>query len=165
MILIRAERCDGCGACIEVCPEGAIYLVDGRAVVDGSLCRDCESCIAACPTEAITYASQASLPEGDDAADAVHVPVPRPEPAVIRVNTHPAPVALRAKVLPVLGATLVWAGRELVPRLADYVLYNLDRWAEGRWTGSAPQISPDNRTLDRRGGGAGRRHRRRRRGG
>jgi ferredoxin len=165
MILIRAERCDGCGACIEVCPEGAIYLVDGRAAIDRSLCRECESCIAVCPTDAITYATQASMPEGDAAADAVLVPVPRPEPAVIRVKTQPAPVPLRAKVLPVLGAALVWAGRELVPRLADYALYSLDRLADGRWTAGTQQTSPDNRTVDRRGGGAGRRRRRRRRGG
>ena len=164
MILIHAERCDGCGACIEVCPEGAIYLVDGKAAVDGSLCRDCESCIAVCPTGAIAYASQAPMPEGD-AVDAVHVPVPRPEPAVIRVSTQPAPVPLRAKVLPVLGAAFVWAGRELVPRLADYALYSLDRLADGRCTARIPRTSPDNGSVDHRGGGAGRRRRRRRRGG
>ena len=164
MIVISAERCDGCGACVEVCPEGAIYLVDGKATVDGALCRDCEACMAACPREAIVHSSQASIPQ----ATPVRVPVPRPEPAVIQVKTQIAPEPLRARVLPVVGAALVWAGREIVPRLADYALYGLDRRAARKQatTVSGRRLGKGSRPRDGRGGGRGggrgRRRRRRR---
>ena len=32
MITIDLARCNGCGACVEVCPEGALYLVDDKAM-------------------------------------------------------------------------------------------------------------------------------------
>lgn len=47
------EWCTGCGACIEKCPQGALFLRDGRdsrrAAVDERLCIFCGYCGAACP--------------------------------------------------------------------------------------------------------------------
>jgi NAD-dependent dihydropyrimidine dehydrogenase PreA subunit len=125
MIVIRAERCDGCGACVEVCPTGALYLVDGKANLDLSPCRECEECIPRCPTQAIICEQR---PEG--VAELVHAPAPsaarelahRAEPAVIHVESAAPPMPLRARVLPAIGAALAWAGREIVPRLADRLL-------------------------------------------
>lgn len=84
--------------------------------------------MAACPTEAIAL----TTPEGQPAAELAQVPAQRPEPAVIQVRTQPAPVSLRARVLPVIGASLVWMGNEILPRLADLVLDSLDRRAATR---------------------------------
>lgn len=52
-VWVDEERCTGCGACVEVCPVGAIALLDGRARVDDELCTGCQVCVDACPQDAI----------------------------------------------------------------------------------------------------------------
>lgn len=153
MIVIRAERCNGCGACLEVCPSGALYLMEGKAVVDETLCRECEACVSACPNEAIVIAEQVTT------AVPARVPAIRLEPDVVLVQTQPAPVSLRARVLPAVGAALGWAGRELVPRLAYHLLDGLDRRAMERPTSG---VARDSNASSGRGG---RQQRHRRRGG
>ena len=155
MITIRAERCDGCGACLEVCPNGALYLIEGKAVVDHALCQECEDCVAACPTEAIAIVEQVT------AAAPTRVPAIRPEPEAVLVESQPALVPLRVRVLPVVGAALSWAGRELVPRLAYYLLDGLDRRVTGPPTSSISRGG----TPSSGGRGSGRQQRRRHRGG
>lgn len=159
-IIIHAERCNGCGACVEVCPTGALYLVEGKAVVDSTLCRECEACIATCPTEAIVRTKEAPA----SGAEMRRVPALRSEPEIIRVRTQSALVPLRVKVLPVVGTALAWAGREIVPRLAEHLLYKLDRRVAEAQMPSAPRSTAENNSpVGSKGGG--RRRRRRRRGG
>ena len=159
MILIRTERCDGCGACVEVCPNSAIYLVEGVATVDSQLCRECEACVAACPTEAIALVT----PEPALVAEPVRVPACQPEPEVIQVRAPSTPVPLRARVLPMVGATLAWAGREIVPRLADLWLGSLERREVRQRTPGTSRGT--GRGTGRGGRGGARRQHRRRRGG
>jgi NAD-dependent dihydropyrimidine dehydrogenase PreA subunit len=153
LIVIDAERCSGCGTCIDVCPEGAIYLVDEKAEVDRELCRECQSCVAACPTTAIAYLRQQEMPQPEPAS----VPVLYPTPAAIPVRSQTAQVTMRARVLPLVGATLAWAAREIVPRLADYALESLDRRAARMKTRATP--SPSEQLIAGRGGGRGGRQR------
>lgn len=157
MITIDLERCTGCGACVEACPPGALYLVDGKATVDRSLCRECEACLAACPTGAIVLTEQE-----EPVAEAVRLPALRPEPEAIQVRTQAAPLSLPARVLPVVGAALAWAGREIVPSLAEFLLDVLDR--RTTQPQARDRVSRREAPASRAQGG-GRQHRHRRRGG
>ena len=157
MITINPELCDGCGVCVETCPDGALYLVDGKAMVDADLCRECEACITACPREAIAYLPKRVSPQ----AIRPEALVPRPEPEVIQVRTQPSRVSLRSRVLPLVGATAAWAGRELLPVMVDYLIDRLERRV-------AQQPRPADRSgsgNSSRGGGGGGQRRRRHRGG
>lgn len=48
---IDADRCIGCGECVDDCFPGVLRLEDGVAVVGGP-CLECGHCVAVCPTEA-----------------------------------------------------------------------------------------------------------------
>lgn len=48
------NSCVACGACIKVCPRGAIKIVDGVfAEVDESKCIGCTLCSKECPASTI----------------------------------------------------------------------------------------------------------------
>ncbi len=52
---VDLEKCEGTGACLDVCPMEAITMNDdGKAVVDEDVCGDCGACVDECPTSAIT---------------------------------------------------------------------------------------------------------------
>lgn len=47
--------CVGCGACLEVCPQGCIDVSRVPAVIDQHRCLHCGACVAACPEGAIAH--------------------------------------------------------------------------------------------------------------
>jgi NAD-dependent dihydropyrimidine dehydrogenase PreA subunit len=54
IIEIDEERCDGCGACIPSCAEGALEIIDGKAkVVRDMYCDGLGACLGACPQDAL----------------------------------------------------------------------------------------------------------------
>ena len=53
MMTINEKKCNGCGACLDVCKEGAIVLVDDIASINQDVCTECGDCIDVCPTQAI----------------------------------------------------------------------------------------------------------------
>jgi electron transfer flavoprotein alpha subunit len=50
------EDCTGCGACLQVCPFGAIETRDGKAFITEA-CRACGQCLDVCPVSAIVMRS------------------------------------------------------------------------------------------------------------
>lgn len=52
MVKIIADNCVACGACVDVCPQGAITVED-VAVIDEAACVDCGACVDECPSNAI----------------------------------------------------------------------------------------------------------------
>ena len=56
IIKIDAEKCDGCGLCVDACHEGAIAVVDGKArLLREDYCDGLGDCLPVCPCEAITF--------------------------------------------------------------------------------------------------------------
>ncbi len=55
IIKIDEELCNGCGACISPCAEGALVLVDGKAkVIKDELCDGAGFCLGVCPLGALS---------------------------------------------------------------------------------------------------------------
>ncbi len=68
----------------------------------------------------------------EPAAKPVSVPALQPGPEVIQVRGQPLPVPVRSGVPSVVGAALTWVGREIVPRLADYMLRTAGQRTAGK---------------------------------
>lgn len=158
MIYIDSERCTGCGDCVEVCPDGAIWLAEDitrrYAEIDQSLCRACQACIEVCPEGAIRVETEAEV-EGELVST---------EPNAVQAKARPQelqPVQPALKALAWLGPALAFVGREIVPRVAALLLDAWDRRASDRI--STPRRPGDaisvQQLMSGRLGAGGRRHR------
>ncbi|MBI5873066.1 MAG: 4Fe-4S binding protein [Candidatus Omnitrophica bacterium] len=55
IVQIDEEKCNGCGACIPNCPEGAMQVIDGKArLISDLLCDGLGACLGHCPQGAIS---------------------------------------------------------------------------------------------------------------
>lgn len=59
---VSGERCVGCGACSDVCPEAAIALSEGRSTIRKEICIGCGECMTVCPVGAIDFDWVVELP-------------------------------------------------------------------------------------------------------
>ncbi|HOP86124.1 MAG TPA: 4Fe-4S binding protein [Syntrophorhabdaceae bacterium] len=50
---INKEKCTGCGICTDICPPGAISIIDDKAFIEIEFCEECGFCAPSCPSEAI----------------------------------------------------------------------------------------------------------------
>ena len=68
IIHIDEEKCDGCGACVNACHEGAIDLINGKAkLMREHYCDGLGDCLPACHAGAITF-EEREAPAYDEAA-------------------------------------------------------------------------------------------------
>ena len=52
---VDAEKCVGCGECVDVCPVEGYEIEDGKSEpVNAGECVGCESCVEVCEASAIT---------------------------------------------------------------------------------------------------------------
>ena len=53
---LDVEKCNGCGMCLEVCPQAVFSRTGGAAVAvtDRDACLECGACARNCPREAVS---------------------------------------------------------------------------------------------------------------
>ena len=106
IIKIDTEKCNGCGACAAACHEGAIEMINGKAVLTREdYCDGLGDCLPACPAddEAAVLAAKEAKEKAANAANGTASPAQTkplpcgcPGSAVRTMNREPAACSVGA---------------------------------------------------------------------
>jgi len=114
IIEIDEEKCDGCGACVISCPEGALHIINGKArVVKENFCDGLGACIGECPQGALTI-KEDEVEEYDEEGVIAHIKKNSPK----LLEKHLSHLRAHAVKLPSTPAscpsaqTLQWENKE-----------------------------------------------------
>jgi len=78
IIRIDEELCNGCGACISPCAEGALAIVDGKAkVIRDELCDGAGFCLGVCPLGALSLEIRETDLFSEDAVEKMKITLPK----------------------------------------------------------------------------------------
>jgi len=70
IVRVDEELCDGCGACVSPCAEGAIRIINGKArVLREELCDGAGFCLGVCPTGALSIEVRETVAFDEHAAE------------------------------------------------------------------------------------------------
>jgi ferredoxin len=59
-IVVDDEKCLTCGACVAVCPQNGLFLLDTRLRVESAACTSCQTCVHVCPVGALALVEERS---------------------------------------------------------------------------------------------------------
>lgn len=118
IIRIDEELCNGCGACLPSCAEGALRIENGKLrLIADKLCDGLGACLGSCPRGALSLELREAAPFEDPAASVCPSARPASGEAAAR-GAWPIKLALVPRTLPFCRERTFFSRRTAPPEPA-----------------------------------------------